>query len=492
MNKLFNARLPQSIALSAGFCALLCLQVFVTASWAANQPGKPAINDNMLTILRAKEASAFHYGVSAYLWGYSLVRTERLQRDRIFQSSPGVPQAALNQFGHVRKLRDAKYKKIPTPNNDTIYSHAFLDLRNEPVVITVPEIKNRYYVLPLLSAYQEVFASIGTRETQGRAGSYAIVGPEWQGVLPNDLIRIDSPTNMLIVWGRVVVNGPKDLTSARAIQDSFELTPLSKMSDSPRTLKPDWNESKKRAKLTEWSSETGVPKSLAFFYELGEAMKLTKLRSEDTAMVEQFRAIGLTREKGFAMNTLDNATIMGLSRSVAAAELMIDGSASSDGRLVNGWFFNNRAGIFGNDFLFRAAVAKWYAAANEPKEAMYYVARTTSNGKPFNGADSYSLHFDEPPPADAFWSLSMYNSSDGSFVDNAIDRYSLGDRTEGFKGNDDGSIDISIQRKEPPKGKANWLPAPEGQFYLVLRLYMPDKTVVSGKWTPPAVKMISN
>ena len=483
----FN-RLFQTFILCLCLCQLVLPQTLCASPKAES---KPAINDNILTIMRAKEEAAFHYGVSAYIWGYSLVHTERLQRDRIYKSSPGVPQTALNQFGHVRDLRDADYKKVPTPNNDTVYSHAFLDLRKEPIIITVPEITDRYYVLPMLSAYQEVFASIGTRETAGKAGSYAVVGPNWKGKLPKGVQSINSPSDMLIVWGRVSVNGKKDIKAARKVQDSFILTPLSKFGKKIKTPKPDWKASQKRAKLTEWTPATGVPKSLAFFYELGEAMKLTPLRPEDKTVVEQFADIGLTPKNGFALDKLDSATIMGLSRAIAAAELMIDGAANSDGQLVNGWFFNTGTGIFGNDYLFRAAVAKWYAGANEPKEAMYYVARTSPDGAPFSGAAGYRIHFKSAPPAEAFWSLSIYNSSDGSLVDNKIDRYSIGDRTEKLQKNKDGSIDIYMQKTEPSQGKSNWLPAPEAQFYLVLRLYMPEDNVVSGQWTPPAVEKLT-
>ncbi len=483
MNKPLRCRIWPFITL------FLCCLILPSYPATAGERAQQTINDSLITLLRAQEETAFHLGVSAYIWGYSLVGTERLQRDRILQASPGVPQAALNQFGHVRELRDADYKKIATPNNDTIYSHAYLDLRKEPIVVTVPEVKDRYYVLPLLSAYQEVFGSIGTRETMGDAGSYAIVGPGWEGQLPDNIHRIDSPSNMVIVWGRVAVNGSNDLKNARAVQDSFVLTPLSSYTENPTTPQPDWEASENRANLTLWTPKSGVPESLSFFYELGEAMKLTPLRPEDTAVVEQFQAIGLTTKKGFDIERLSNATIIGLSRAIAAAELMIDGSANSDGQLVNGWFFNNRTGIFGNDYLFRAAIAKWYAGANKPEEAMYYVAKTGNDGKPFNGASAYSIHFETPPPARAFWSLSMYNAFDGSLVKNSISRYSIGDRTEGLLTNPDNSIDIQIQQHEPSQSTNNWLPAPSAGFYLVLRLYMPESEVVSGQWAPPQVSI---
>ncbi|BBO90729.1 hypothetical protein DSCOOX_39090 [Desulfosarcina ovata subsp. ovata] len=407
------------------------------------------------------------------------------------KASPGVPQTAINQFGHVRDLRDAEYKTIPTPNNDTLYSHAFLDLTAEPIVIGVPAIKDRYYVLPLLSAYQDVFAHIGTRETGTNAGAYVIVGPDWKGELPEKLTRIDSPTNLAVIWGRTVVYGKGDLKKARNIQDSYSLIPLSKYDKLERSPDPDWDSSKIRVAQTAFNSKGDVPDSLMFFDELGKAMRMTPIRNEERAFVDQFKNIGLTRERGFDFKSLDAPTIMGLSRAASAAELMIDGAAAYRGISVNGWFFNTSAGVFGNDFLFRAAVAKWYMGANVPEEAMYYVARTASDGKPFNGVAKYSLHFPAPPPAKAFWSLSMYNASDGSLVENSMNRYSIGDRTEGLAVKTDKSIEIQIQHKEPTQGETNWLPAPAGPFYLVLRLYMPESDVVSGKWTPPEVKAIS-
>lgn len=483
---------------AAKLLSLLCVCLYFVP-WtldpvfaADKSDGKTHVmSDNTIVSLRSKEETAFHYGVSAYIWGYSLVVTERLQRFRATQTSSGVPRAALNQFGHVRDLRDADYKAIPTPNNDTLYSQAFLDLRKEPIVVRAPDVDGRYYVLPFLSAYQDVFASVGTRETGTGAGDYAIVGPDWRGDLPGNVTRIDAPTNTVIIWGRTVVYGKEDLDKARAVQDALALIPLSQFGDARRTPEPDWEASRTRVARTAWNAKGGVPKSLSFFDELGKAMMLTPPRPADRAAVEQFSNIGLTPEHGFDLESLDEATIMGLSRAVTAAELMIDGAANTRGVLANGWFFNTEAGVFGNDYLFRAAVAKWYMGANVPEEAMYYVGKTNSKGEPHGGKNRYRLHFEDPPPAKAFWSLSIYNSSDGSFVDNELNRYSIGDRTEGLRKNTDGSLDVYIQSTKPEKDTAaNWLPAPQEQFYLVLRLYMPDERVVSGEWLPPELKTL--
>jgi len=262
---------------------LLLIIGLLHASWTSDiafASGAPktqarVLSDNTITSLRAKEETAFHYGVSAYIWGYSLVRTERLQRDRVTQSSPGVPQAALNQFSHVRDLRDSSYKAIPTPNNDTIYSQAFLDLRKEPIVVHVPDVAGRYYVLPLLSAFQDVFAGIGTRETGTKAGDYAIVGPNWKGKLAKGLTRIDAPTDTVIIWGRIGVNGKDDLKEARAVQDAISLVPLSQLGQMLKTPAPDWEASRKRVAKTSRDKHSTVPKSLAFFDELGKALKFT-------------------------------------------------------------------------------------------------------------------------------------------------------------------------------------------------------------------------
>jgi hypothetical protein len=212
--------------------------------------GQPVISDNLITISQAKEEAAFQYGVSAYLWGYSLVNTEHLQRRRVLQEQPGVPQTAINQYGHVRELRDANYKNIPTPNNDTLYSHAFLDLTAEPIIVRVPEIDDRYYVLPFLSAYQDVFAHIGTRETGTGAGDYVVVGPNWRGELPEGLTTFTSPTNTMIIWGRTVVYGKDDLEKAQNIQDSYALIPLSQYGTIETTPEPDWDFSNKRVQKT--------------------------------------------------------------------------------------------------------------------------------------------------------------------------------------------------------------------------------------------------
>jgi hypothetical protein len=446
------------------------------------------------------EASAFYLGANAIIWGYPSILFEDLMRQR---TSPdiiklGNPQSAVNQFGLMRQLRGPEYKQIATPNNDTLFAQAFCDVSREPLVLSVPAVAaNRYYTFQLWDPNGDTFAYVGSRTTGRAAGHYALVAPGWQGELPANVKRIDSPSDSLVVWGRIGVDGPKDLKNALEIEDQLRLTPLSQFGQSEQQVAPDLDFSRQRVAF---ELPKDLPEGLELYAKLAHALQFTPPKpGQDAVVAASLEQIGFKNgNRVFDYHSLTPSQRTGLIKGAQFALHLMDVSAQSGGadvKKINGWRWSAKSGVMGNDYLFRAAFAKWYTGGNAPEEAVYMDARQDEQGQAFNGKGNYVLHFDKGqlPPAKAFWSVSMYNLADGSFVENPINRYSFGNRTEAIVTNDDGSLDIYLQHQVPsdPKQRANWLPAPAEGFYLIMRIYNPDERLQSGRWAPPPVKQLS-
>lgn len=444
------------------------------------------------------EAEAFYLGLNAVIWGYPIVFFEDLMRQRTTPEilSMGNPQSAVNQFGFVRDLRGPDYKQIATPNNDTLYAQSFLDISREPIVLSVPKVnEKRYYTMQLWDPTGDTFGNIGSRATGREAGHYALVGPNWQGILPELVKRIDCPYNSLAIWGRIGVDDPADIKNARTIQDALRLTPLSQFGQSNQQIPPDLEFSNQRVALT---IPDDLPMALLLYYKLARALKYTPPKSqEDAVIAASLSQIGFKDSNTtFDYNSLADPQRGGLAKAAQFGLHLMDVNALiSAGLRVNGWRWSPKCGRIGTDYLFRAAFTKWFTGGNVPEEAIYMDGRKDDRGEQFTGAKKYVMHF-EPgklPPVSAFWSLSIYNLSDGSLVANAINRYSIGDRTPSLTRNEDGSLTLYIQHESPTDAtkKANWLPAPTGGFYLNLRLYVPDDSLQKGTWAPPVVRCVS-
>ena len=444
-----------------------------------------------LTGLHGPEAEAFYLGANAIIWGYPSVLFEQLMRAR---SSPdmvakGNPQSAVNQFGLVRELRGPEYKQIATPNNDTIYAQAFADVSREPLMLSVPAVDaDRYYSFQLWDPNGDTFGYIGSRTTGRGAGNFALVGPGWTGALPQGVTRIDSPYNGLVVWGRIGVAGPEDLPNALAIEDALRLTPLSRFGMSDAQVAPDLAFSEARVAF----DPGAVPDDLILYAELANALRHTPPKPQDAVVAASLAEIGFSEDGTvFDPSTLTEAQRSGLAKGATFALHLMDVSSQSGGVSVNGWRWSPKSGVMGNDYLFRAAFAKWYTGGNAPSEAIYIDGRIDDTGEPLDGSRRYVIRFEigQEPRVDAFWSVSMYHIADGSFVENPIKRYSIGDRTPGLTRSADGSLTIHIQHDAPEgeEARANWLPAPAGGFNLNMRLYGPDGSLADGIWAPPRI-----
>jgi len=352
----------------------------------------------------------------------------------------------------------------------------------------------RYYVFQLWDPNGDTFNYIGTRTTGRDAGHYALVGPDWKGTLPEGIKRIDTPYNSFAIWGRIGVSGPGDLKNALAIEDALCLTPLSQFGESEKPVAPDISFSENR--IGHFQAPTDFPKGLEFYYELARAIKFSPPKpGQDDVIAESLSTIEFTNDNTkFNYSALNDVQIKGLKKAYQFAQSVMDVNAQTAGSETNGWRWSPKSGIPGKDYLWRAAFAKWYTGGVGPKEAIYMMAGSDEKKQALAGGENYRIHFNkgELPNVQAFWSISMYHSSDGSFVANPIKRYSIGDRTEGLTINKDGSLDIYMQHSEPTTtvGKANWLPSPEQEFYLILRMYGPDDSLQKGTWKPPVVKAL--
>jgi len=432
----------------------------------------------------ARQIEAFTIGVQAYIYGYPLVEMYRT-RDAMALTPENPNYAPINQFGHMRQLLGPEFTDIVTPNNDTLYSTAWLELGPEPIILHVPPTDGRYHVFQLLDFHTNVIDNIGSRTRGTHGGDYAIVGPDWGGTLPEGIEEIRSPTNSVWVIGRTLIRGKDDEPAVHALQDQYTLTPLSQ-----------WGKTAASEAVAAFETPPpyDVSSPLEFFAILNHCLHHNPPPFEESALMGLFERIGVGPTAGFRIEELDSATAAGLTQAIAVGRQIVASETGRMGTIVNGWnVLPGQAGRYGNDYLLRAAVAMKGLGANVPEEAMYPILDVDDRGEQLNGRHRYVLHFDQGlPPVDAFWSVTMYRQPERLLAANPIDRYSIGDRTEGLKVGEDGTLRILIQHEPPEAGQSNWLPAPQGDFYLVLRAYNPKQEMLNGTWKPPAVKRVES
>ncbi len=430
--------------------------------------------------------------LQAYLYTYPLVLMETTRRQMTNTPAGKTPgRAPMNQFAHMREFPSADFREVVRPNFDTLYSSIWLDVGREPMILEVPEIEDRFYMLPMMDMWTDVFAVVGTYGTGTRAGTYAIVYKDWQGKLPEGVQRIDSPTPHIWIVGRTQTNGPKDYEYIHRIQDQFKVVPLSAWKQGrwqPEPFRKDPSVDDKAPPLVQ------VQKLSARDY-FTLAMRLMKQHPPhltDMVMVNRMKRIGLDPER-FDYDRLPKAVQEALEEATRISHDKMKGYVPRLGENVNGWQMVTKSiGVYGNDYLQRATIALVGLAANPYEQAVYPLNLTDSEGKVPEGGRKYVIHFkkEEIPPVDAFWSLTMYDEQ-GFQVANPLNRFAIGDRDE-LKFNEDGSLDLYIQHDSPGREKeSNWLPSPaKGKLGMTMRLYAPRESVLDGSWKPPVVQPV--
>ena len=441
-----------------------------------------------------KKQRAMEAGAQAVIYGLPLVLMDITMR-KTTNVSPAHPLARpVNQFAHLRAFPTAAFKDVVRANVDTLYSSAFLDLTKEPVVLSVPDTGGRYYLLPMLDAWTNVFATPGSRTTGTKPGHFVITGPGWNGALPRGMQQLKSPTHMVWILGRTQTNGPADYPAVHRIQDGYTLVPLSHYGRP--YVPPAGTFDPAVDMITPPIEQLQKMSAVKFFNALARLLRSNPPPASEAPILERLAQIGVKPGEEFDPAKLDPAVEQGLERSPSAAFAKLQEAQRYSGTPVNGWHIPPKdLGAYGGDYATRAVIALIAFGANLPADAVYPTTFVDAADKPLTGGNSYTLHFEREytPPVNAFWSVTLYDSQ-SFFVDNPINRYAISSWMP-LRRNSDGSLDLIIRQESPGKNQeTNWLPAPAGNFNLTLRMYWPkDKTpsITDGSWAPPAVTLVS-
>ncbi len=411
-------------------------------------------------------------------------------------AKPEGGRAPFNQFDHHREFPDAANNKIVGMNVDTLYSLANLDLRAEPIVLSVPPIEgNRWWIMQVIDAWNDVPAAPGSRTQGNKGGNFALVGPSFKGTLPGDVKEIPVDTDIVAIGGRTYTADKADYGAVNKVQDQYKLIPLSQWKEAGTKYSPPASVPVKSGVDAKTPVPTQVFKMSAerFFGRLAELLLTNPAREADAPVMARLAKLGVQPGAKFTIEAFSADTRKAIDEGIAAAQQQIREYESKMGEMVNGWQIARDLGRYGTNYPYRAAWTFFGVGGNLVEDAVYPLTVVDSDGQKLSGANRYELRFtkEQVPPVDAFWSLTLYDK-DSYLVDNPLNRYALGDRSK-CKVGDDGSLTIYLQSESPGKDKeSNWLPTPkEGTFKLALRLYVPKKQVADGTWKPPAVKRVS-
>jgi len=429
--------------------------------------------------------------VQAVVYGLPLVLMDLTRQTKTNVARPVALRAPINQFAHATEYHDATYKDVVRSNVDSLYSTAWLDVAAEPVILSVPDTRGRFYLFQMLDMWTDVFASPGTRTTGSGPGNFAVVGPNWSGTLPADVRMLRSPTNLVWVIGPTQTNGPSDYAAVQAIQLQYQLTPLSSFGRpyAPQAGTVDPAIDMKTPPVKQVASMGGI----AFFSRLAALLKTNPPPPADAPMLARLARVGLVPGQDFDPSGLPEEARGQIEASVRTALSRIMAAGKTSSHSVNGWNIPPAiVGNFGTSYAVRAEVALVGLAANLPADTMYPTTYTDAEGQALSGTKRYLLHFakSQIPPVNGFWSVTMYNP-DSFFVPNAINRYALSSWMP-LRYNADGSLDLFIQRDSPgPSSEANWLPTPDGDFNVTMRLYWPNPEALDGRWVPPGIALVA-
>ena len=440
-----------------------------------------------MTSITPKEATQI--AQEAYIYAFPMLMGYRFAFASFLV--PGIPsyRGPVNAFHGKAATLDHTFKEVVTPNADTPYSMALLDLRAEPVVLQVPAVKDRYYVLQFVDLFGANPHFIGSRATGSDGGTYLFVGPDWQGQTADEFDGVlPFETDLVFVIGRTQLLGPDDIPVLAKVMASYKVQPLSghlgQAAPVTQTIQwPVWND--------EASRDERFIGYLNFLLSLCQP-----IHPSEADLMARFATIEIGPGLPFDAKALDDETRDAIRAGVASGQETMAAQVRNFGQKTRGWTSSDVFGTrewYAGDHLLRAAAAMAGWGGNDVIEAVYPTAREDADGEPFDGAHRYQITFDTLPPAKAFWSITMYDTSyDGTagyLVENPINRYLINSTTQGLVYGKDSSLTITIQHEQPQDAaeQANWLPAPEGPFYLVIRIYWPEQAALDGAWTPPPV-----
>ncbi len=436
----------------------------------------------------------------AYVYGYSLITTEVTRVQSTNRAKPEGIKAPLGQFGNVEKYPPADFRLISAPNADTLYSFAWLDL-TEPQVFSHPDMGNRYHIFEVVDLWMsDSERSPSPRTADGKAANYLFTAPGWKGEVPAGMKHFPIATRYMIIAGRTYADGTEqDYKTVNALQAQYKITPLSAWGKPYTPVAAPVNPNP-------GFSMTDDPQSviLAMGTE-GYFNLLAKLMAGDAPpaptdgpMLTPMAKIGVEPGKTFELSKLDPAVQAALKDIPQTALKKIEANRNNLGSVVNGWAISKGLGTYGpGDYLKRATVAAFGWPANQEKDAVYPFTEVDSSGQKLTGANKYTVTFakGETPPVKGFWSITMYMIDKGWwFTPNPLNKFTVSAR-DNLKANADGSITLYFQSESPGADKeSNWLPAPRGDFILMMRMYYPSETspsIIDGSWKPPQVVKVS-
>ncbi len=470
-----------------------------TAKKAAADAKKDVATEAKAVEALAKEAEAREIGIEAYMYAYPLVTMEITRRVSTNVEQPAGSKAPMGHFARLRNYPAVDDHTVTAPNADTLYTIVWLDVSKEPWIVSLPDMKDRYFVLPMIDGWTNVFQDPGKRTTGTKPQKYAITGPGWSGTLPAGVSEVKSPTGMVWVLGRIYCTGtPEDYKAVHALQDQWSAVPLSAWGK-PYTPPPGKVDASIDMK-TSPREQVNAMDAASYFRLFAELLKTNPPSADDAPMVAKLAKIGIVPGQDFDVSKLDPAVAKGLAAAPKPAQEKIsvylkEALVTGDAKLERGWLFFAKTGLYGTGYRNRAMITWYGLGANRPQDAVYPTSEGPNLLEKYHGKNKYVVHFPkgELPPANAFWSITMYDK-DYFFVPNPINRYTVSSRNR-FKANADGSIDLYVQNESPGKDKEqNWLPAPKDEFVLMMRLYWPSEkppSILDGSWKPPEVKQAS-
>jgi hypothetical protein len=434
-------------------------------------------------------ADAAKIATDAYIYGYPLVTMEYTRRSATNVAAPdgkSAPMGVLNKFRAYPAVDD---HRVTAPNADTLYTTAFIDVSKEPYVFKLPDSHGRYYLMPMLSGWTDVFQVPGKRTTGTGAQAYLITGPSFTGSVPAGLKQLKSPTGMVWILGRIYCTGtPSDYAAVHAMQDAMVLEPLYALGK-PYTppagvVNPAW-----QSKLSVRDQVNALTPD-QYFTLLAQLMVDNPPAAADAPIVAEMAQIGIVPGKPFVASALGADTAAALAAVPKAAFDKIMADYANAGQAKNGWLLTLKTGIYGTEYVQRALITAIGLGANRPQDAIYPTSTGPSPSEHYSGSTVRVMHFakGQLPPVNGFWSLTMY-TPDYFFYQNPLNKYTVSARNS-LATNADGSTDLYISHVAP-KGvpSSNWLPAPAGAYILMMRLYdskTTPPTILDGSWAPPA------
>lgn len=438
---------------------------------------------------QAAELRAYVLGVQAVIWGMQWVKAGRTLRGFAAPLPPGTQQSpvdpqphGINVWGHARAMLTDKVRLIETPNTETLYSFAVVDLADGPVVVVHPDLGERYFRTSVWELHGDTHA-ISQKQDGGHPPPYALLPLGWAGELPAGLKSIRVRSRYVLIAPHIAVYGQDDVPKVTALQDGLHLLALADWGKPDRPLQAG------SPMRPAQRPGTSTPPELLFFEELCENLKDITIRNDEAAFGRQLDDVGITLTDGFQAGRLDPATLAGLRRAVPDAQSILEHKARREAPVQPGgtWLVSLDVTSL-DDWLLRGAVGWKHVWADLSTELLFLIGRTDAHGNPLTGANQYVLRF--PPgelPSARYWRITMYDLA-GFLVGNPIDRFGIGNMAETLDPDADGGLTLLIQHDSPGANRqTNWLPAPAEGFFMVMRMYQPEERMYRGKYTVPPV-----